>query len=593
MKKTDNPINKAWRKLQTRGGVLMLLTAAILMQVGSAVQYYFARNGIRNEVRQRAVSELQVKNLEIQKVVSRVETAVDNLHWALERSIVHPDSVYPILRRIIANNPDMTGCAIAFLPDYFPSKGYWYEPYVFRDGESLVDKQIGSAEHNYLEMSWFVDGLAAEGGLWTEPYIDSAGSEGMVCTYTIPLRDASGRIVAVFGSDVSLDWLGDLFEQKADVQTYLFSHAGRLMVCPDSSMVMRVTLEEAAKHYNDTMATQLKRAVLEGRQGSAEVKYGGEKSYIYYSPVGGNTGWSMSLLFPDKEIYKGLHRVSELLLLTMLLGLLLLAFIMWRTFRGIRKLGEVNAEKERIGSELKIARDIQQGMLPKTFPPYPDCDEVAIYGSLVPAKEVGGDLYDFQIQNGHLLFCLGDVSGKGVPASLMMAVTRSLFRTVCNRTSSPEEIMNQMNSAMSEMNENSIFVTLFVGNLDLKTGMLSYSNAAHCPPVLVNKTIATLQMDSNIPLGVMADWMYTRQEIHVGLDSTLFLYTDGLTEAENSSHGQFGEERMLAELEKLTTATPRNLIDHMSEVIQAFESGVEQSDDLTMLAIRYTKASQK
>ena len=591
MKKTDNPINKTWRKLQTRGGVLVLLTAAILMEVGSAVQYYFARNGIRNEVRQRAAFELQVKNLEIKQMLSRVETAAGNLHWVLEESIANPDSVYPILRHIMEKNPDLTGCAIAFLPDYYPSKGYWYEPYVFRNNDTLEDKQIGSADHNYLEAPWFTDGLVNPDGLWTEPYIDSDGSEGMVCTYTLPLCDASGRTVAVFGADVSLDWLGDLFEQKADVQTYLFSHAGRVMVCPDSTLVMRITLEETARLYQDTMAAHLNEAVQGGKQGSTNVKYNGEKYYIHYSPVGGNTGWSMALFFPDKEIYKGLHRVSQLLLVSMFLGLLLLAFIMWRTFRGIRKLGEVNAEKERIGSELKIARDIQQGMLPKTFPPYPDCDEVAIYGSLVPAKEVGGDLYDFQIQNGHLLFCVGDVSGKGVPASLMMAVTRSLFRTVCARTTNPEEIMNQMNTAMSEMNENSIFVTFFIGNLDLKTGILTYSNAAHCPPVLVNETISTLQMDANIPLGVM-DWDYTRQEIHVGLDSIIFLYTDGLTEAENTTHGQFGEERMLVELEKMADATPRNLIDHISEVIQVFESGTEQSDDLTMLAIRYTKASK-
>lgn len=591
MKQTDNPINKTWRKLQTRSGVLVLLTAAILMEVGSAVQYYFARNGIRDEVRQRAASEMQVKNLEIQQVVSRVETAVGNLHWALEQSIAHPDSVYPIMRRIMEKNPDLTGCAIAFLPDYYPSKGYWYEPYVFRDKDILENKQIGSAEHNYLEMPWFIDGLGDNDGLWTEPYIDSAGSEGMVCTYTIPLRDNSGRTVAVFAADVSLDWLGDLFEQKAEIQTYLFSHAGRVMVCPDSTLVMRITLEETARLHQDTMAAHLNEAVQGGKQGSTNVKYNGEKYYIHYSPVGGNTGWSMALFFPDKEIYRGLHRVSQLLLISMLLGLLLLAFIMWRTFRGIQKLGEVSAEKERIGSELKIARDIQQGMLPKTFPPYPDCEEVAIYGSLVPAKEVGGDLYDFQILDGHLLFCVGDVSGKGVPASLMMAVTRSLFRTVCARTTHPEEIMNQMNTAMSEMNENSIFVTFFIGNLDLKTGMLSYSNAAHCPPALVNETISTLQMDSNIPLGVM-EWDYTRQEIHVGLDSVIFLYTDGLTEAENTTHGQFGEARMLAELEKMSRATPRELIDHISEAVQVFESGTEQSDDLTMLAIRYTQASK-
>ena len=280
MNKTDNPINKTWRKLQTRGGVLVLLTAAILMEVGSAVQYYFARNGIRNEVRQRAASELQVKNLEIQQMVTRVETAVGNLHWALEQSIVNPDSVYPILRHIMEKNPDLTGCAIAFLPDYYPSKGYWYEPYVFRNNDTLENKQIGSADHNYLEAPWFTDGLVNPDGLWTEPYIDSDGSEGMVCTYTLPLCDASGRTVAVFGADVSLDWLGDLFEQKADVQTYLFSHAGRVMVCPDSTLVMRITLEETARLHQDTMAAHLNEAVQGGKQGSTNVKYnGGNKRF--------------------------------------------------------------------------------------------------------------------------------------------------------------------------------------------------------------------------------------------------------------------------------------------------------------------------
>ncbi|MBR4339092.1 MAG: SpoIIE family protein phosphatase [Bacteroidales bacterium] len=507
--KTDNPINRTWRKMQAIGGVLVLVTAAVLLQVCSAVQYYFSRDGIRNEVRQRAVSEMKVKNLEILQMVTRVETSVANMQWELEKSMAHPDSVYPVLRRIMATSPDLVGCAIAFQPEYFPDKGHWYEPYMFRGGDSLVDKQIGSATHNYFEMPWYTDGLASDHGLWTEPYIDSSGSEGIVCTYTIPLCDTSGRKVALFGADVTLDWLSDLFEQKEAVITYLFSHAGRMIVCPDSSMAMRFTLDEASSAYNDTTSKRINRNILEGRQGDAEVEYQGEKYQLFYSPVGGSTGWSMCLVFPEKEIYRGLHHVSRMLMFTMLIGLLFLGFIMWRTLRGMRKLSEVSAEKERIGSELKIARNIQMGMLPKTFPPYPDCDEVTIYGSLVPAKEVGGDLYDFNVNNGRLLFCVGDVSGKGVPASLMMAVTRSLFRTVSYQTDKPDEIMRRMNDAMSEMNENSLFVTFFIGSLDFKTGDFSYSNAGHCPPILIGPKTTVLEMDANIPLGIMSGWDYT------------------------------------------------------------------------------------
>ena len=589
--KENNSINNRWRQLQTRSGVLLLLTAAILLQAGSAIQYYFSRNGIREEVSKRATSELELRSLKIEQMVTRVETAIGNLHWTLEQSIVHQDSIYPVLHRLMMLNPDLVGCAIAFPPNYFKGTGYWYEPYVFRNGDVLEDKQIGSANHNYFNTHWYTDAMASDHGLWTEPYIDSIGSEGMVCSYVVPLCDASGRTVAVFAADVLLDWLGDICEQEASVYTYLFSDAGRLMVCPDSSMVMRYTMEEVASLYNDTLAAHLHRAVHQDLQGAAVVDYNGEKSHIYYSPVGGHTGWSMLLLFPDKEIYKGLHHVSRILIISMLLGLILLGFIMWRSFRSMRNLGEVRAEKERIGSELLIAHNIQMGMLPKTFPPSPDCKEVTIYGSLEPAKEVGGDLYDFHVQNDHLLFCVGDVSGKGVPASLMMAVTRSLFRTVSYQTQQPDEIMKRINDSLSEMNENLLFVTFFVGILDLKTGHLSYSNAGHCAPVIIGSSLSTLKMDTNIPLGVMSGWNYTKQECHIDPGSIIFLYTDGLNEAQDTVYNQFGEKRMMAELEKMGSATPRQLIDHMSAEIHRFENGTEQSDDLTMLAIKYTNGN--
>ena len=143
------------------------------------------------------------------------------------------------------------------------------------------------------------------------------------------------------------------------------------------------------------------------------------------------------------------------------------------------------------------------------------------------------------------------------------------------------------------MNENSLFVTFFVGVLDLTTGHLAYSNAGHCPPVIIGPTLSTLEMDANIPLGIMPGWEYTCQESHIDTGSIIFLYTDGLTEAQDSVYNQFGEERMMAELEKMESATPRSLINHMSEVIHHFENGTEQSDDLTMLAIKYTKGNSQ
>ena len=147
-----------------------------------------------------------------------------------------------------------------------------------------------------------------------------------------------------------------------------------------------------------------------------------------------------------------------------------------------------------------------------------------------------------------------------------------------------------MNEAMSEMNENSMFVTLFIGVLDLRTGILAYCNAGHCPPIVIHQGSATpIVMDANIPVGLMSDWQYTQQNTTIQPGSRLFLYTDGLTEAEDAEHRQYGEERMFAALSQTDSLAPRDLIAAMTESVHSFVAGAEQSDDLTMLAIQFIK----
>ena len=582
-----------WRpSIQFRSGLALLILAAVLIQVTGAVQYYFARNGIRNEVEHRAKTEMTMKHLEIQQMVSGVESAVENVRWLLGWAVDNPETIYPILEEFIKSNPDIRGCAFAFEPYHFEEMGRWYEPYVMRDTNNvLIQKQIADASHDYHQMSWYKEGLLADSGRWTEPYIDNEGAHGMICTYTIPVRNEAGEPVAVFGADLSLDWLTDKFAmyEGSNEISFLVSREGRLLACPDKDLIMKYSLEDLKTQNDNAQIETINREMLAGHNGSAKVKDNNDDTrIIYYSPVGGKTGWSMAIVFSEKEMYRGLHSVALKLQILMILGLALMIYIMWRTVRGFKRLQAVSAEKERIGSELRIASNIQNGMLPKTFPPYPDLDELALYGTLMSAKEVGGDLYDFSVRDYKAYFCVGDVSGKGVPASLVMAVTRSLFRSVSARIEDPSQIMAQMNNAMSEMNENSMFVTLFIGVLDLRTGNLTYSNAGHCAPVLLGEKPTPVEMDANIPLGIMADWKYTSQSVTLKPGQTLFVYTDGLTEAENNLHELFGEERMMKALAKSETA-PRPLIENVIKEVHNFVGQAEQSDDLTILAVQFRK----
>ena len=589
------------KTLRSKSSVAIIVTVAILLELISTIQYMYARKGIREEVEHRSETELRVKSLEIQKVMVSVETAIGNTVWAAERMLERPDSFYSVLRRMVEQNPTIVGAGLMFKADYYPQKGHWFEPYVAqRQDGSIEEEQIGSTSHNYLEAEFYQNGIDAGQGRWSEPYYDDAGAKMMLCTYTIPVRDKERKIVALLGADVSLNWLTSVINANQiypSSYNIVITRTGQVLVCPEESLIMRRTIQEITASASDTTMQHINHQMMSGQSGHNKITgLDGEKKTVFYAPIDGETGWSMAVVCNDEEIYADLRKVLMYMSLLMLAGLALLGYIIYRTARSDRSLQKANAEKERIGSELRIARDIQESMLPKTFPPYPERTDVDIFASLVPAKEVGGDLYDYHIRDEKLFFCIGDVSGKGVPSSLLMAVTRSLFRNVSSREDLPESIVAAMNKSMAETNDSDMFVTLFVGVLDLATGQLHYCNAGHEEPLLIGKGTGLLPTNNNIPIGLMPDWNYEGQETIIYGGTTIFLYTDGLTEAENKAHIQYGKQRMVKTAQQIlhdgSPTNPENIIALQKEALQQFVGNAEQSDDLTMLAIRFNNKNK-
>ena len=253
------------------------------------------------------------------------------------------------------------------------------------------------------------------------------------------------------------------------------------------------------------------------------------------------------------------------------------------------QLEEVTTQKERIESELRIARTIQLSMVPSVFPIRPDID---IYGCMTPAKTVGGDLYDFFVHDNQLFFCIGDVSGKGVPAALLMTVTKSLFRAFSSNESMPDKIVSRMNDNLSENNKERMFVTLFVGILDLTSGLLRYCNGGHEAPVIIDKEAHLLPINHIFPVGAVPATSYKMQETVIEPQTTILLYTDGLNEALNADKEKFGKERILNEANHAIQAgqlSPKALIEQLTRSVHQFVGDTEQSDDLTMLAINYLR----
>lgn len=433
----------------------------------------------------------------------------------------------------------------------------------------------------------------------------------------------------------------------AEKEIYFFAidSTGTYLRHPDRTRVVRKNIFDYATDSTTAYGRLANAMTASGKKGKYistdddELMVEGEEVYVSYEPVE-HTPWTMALVIPRFFINVFTWILGGFLLFFILLGLIVVYFAGRRGIKKVSKplnqlaasadevakghfdtplplmkhrdeihqlrdsfenmqhsltkyieeLKTTTAQKASIESELNIAHDIQMSMLPKTFPPYPERTDIDIYGSLTPAKGVGGDLFDFHIRDEKLFFCIGDVSGKGVPASLYMAVTRSLFRNVSAYASRPSDIVKALNNAQAEGNDTNMFVTLFVGVLDLPSGLLTYCNAGHDAPLLVGHGVGLVPCDANLPIGVFADFNFTQQELLIDPGTTIFLFTDGLNEAENTEHAQFGDERIWDTATSVLSEgrhQPRSIIEAMTNQVHRFVGDAEQSDDLTMLAIQY------
>ena len=301
-----------------------------------------------------------------------------------------------------------------------------------------------------------------------------------------------------------------------------------------------------------------------------------------------NKRFELDELRAQQEREKMESERQQMYLLMAIIAIIFIAIVVFILLRlqAARRLAILKTEQERIESELRIARNIQMSMVPSTFPNREGLD---MYASMTPAREVGGDLYGYVINGDSLYFCLGDVSGKGVPASLFMAQATRLFQTLAKQGLPPAEICTRMNDALSgEDNGNMMFVTFFLGLIDLNTGHLSFCNAGHNPPIIGGSPTHGdfLKMAANVPLGLWAGFEFVGEEIDCIKGRPLFIYTDGLNEAEDTQQQQFGDERLLSILRNTHFESSQQVVEHLAEEVEKHRNGAEPNDDLTMMCIR-------
>lgn len=620
------------KSISKRLTLRIMMVVLAMMAVIAGVVYFTVSEYMDDEAEMRFQIVMMRAHREIQRRLSDVYVATNNNVHEIERDIDDPDKLYAHLERIVKENPWIVSCGLLFVPDYYPEKGKYFVPFATRDTADVVSvMRIDTVYHDYFEDDWYVARMESDSADWVDPYFEDPQlttyiAPRLLTTYAVPIHNREGRPVAVLCSDLSLEDLrNDMlqkvrqgkrnYEQNEKHPSYncIIDRNGRYVLHPDRDRMLKDTLDA--------------KVTFKGKEGTVSAIVDGVPSWIFYRHLK-YVEWTVMMVVPENLIQRHGRMLNTIILLVMLIGLAATYLFCRQQIRKVTsplhrfarsaeevakgnfnaplpdirdddeirllrdsfgnmqqslsryidELKTTTAQKSAIESELSVARRIQMSMLKTETPHRPD---LMIKATLTPAKAVGGDFYDFFVRDNCLYFCIGDVAGKGVPAALVMTTACGGFRLLSESESEPVRIVSRMNEMIIRNNSITIFVTFFAGVLNLETGHLRYCNAGHIPP-LVNGEV--LPVNSNLPIGALSDWEYTTQEADLAPGSTLFLYTDGLNEAEDAQNHMFGKKRIL-EVMQSAQQEPQTLIERMKQAVADFVGDTEQSDDLTMLII--------
>jgi sigma-B regulation protein RsbU (phosphoserine phosphatase) len=446
--------------------------------------------------------------------------------------------------------------------------------------------------------------------------------------------------VATF--EISLQKIGTMLSKmKIGKRGYAFivDQSGNYMTHPQKEWVLKRNLysqplTEFKNKDNDVQAN-----LREGRRGASigfSPNLNDEKSWYYFSPLP-VPGWNVIIVIPEKELFRDINAIFQSIVIVSVLGILVLFLINFFVFRKMldplvrvthaiqrftsipgnekKSRNEINmlaqsledwqnrygilikdqsktaTEKLKIEKDLKSAQEIQLNMLPKGNPDFAEYPEIDLFAILKPAEIIGGDLYDyFFIGRNHLLIAIGDVSGKGIPASLFMAIASTLIKTNSKILSS-KEIVSRVNKELCERNSNQYFVTLFLGILDVRHGILDYCNAAHNYPYILKAdgTLNTLSKSHGLPLGIYSDKTYTNSSVELHFGDTMILYTDGIINSKNIHNQLYGTDKLEMNIENLKDLTAEETVNHLLKSIYIYEGESRQADDISLMALKYLK----
>nr|HOO64019.1 SpoIIE family protein phosphatase [Synergistaceae bacterium] len=622
-----------------------LLGAGCILGAVAGFNYVSSRKLLERELRDEARQTSRSIACQVESVAKALEQTAKAAAYGIRRFAPGTEGIFGLLEESLRNNPEVFGMAAALEhPSWYGVTGV---PYVQRQEETVLFKDLMKEGEAFRVSDWYSLPKYAEHSLWTDPYFDDLGGQALMTTYSVPIFSGEAEhksFQGVVTADMSLEWFSAILEDiSLDEGGYAFILAknGRFISHREENWILRETIFSIAEEYGLPELRELGRRMIRGEEGFIFMKASvmGAEGWVSYVPIPA-VGWSLGVLFPQKALVASVSALTRSQGSIGIIGFALLLGVILLVTRSItrplvqlehatRKLAEgeleaplphllgddevarlgqsfevmrqqllvqidilcaTSAAKERIESELHIAQSIQMSLIPKTFPPFPEHEEFDLYALLEPAREVGGDFYDFfMADEEHICLIVGDVSGKGVPAALFMAVTRTFTKILTKNSLDPGDILFKLNNELAQDNESCMFVTIFCAIVHLPSGKCRYASGGHNPPFYIPREgmMTMLPQVKGSLAGAMEDIEFEEGAFTFRPGDTLFLYTDGVTEAMNNEQELFGEERTALALSKLKGRKALELIRELRKVLGDFAEGAEQSDDITMMAFTY------
>ena len=635
--------------ISTRLIVALTLALAMIMGGGMLLDYRLSRQEILTRLGEEATVEVGVAVSDMENWLNGIEATTRLLGRILEQREYSQEGLQQMLRDVVANNDEIFGAAIAVNPQ-LTDDSQGFAPYYYVDKGAVSFANLASREASYQQQHWFTQPIAEGKALWTEPYFDAGGGEVNMTTFAVPVYrlDEQGNrfFYAVVTADVSLKEL-----QRVAGQLHLGESSYSLLFSREGLMMSTRTQNRVMQHYSQMSYEDVN--LDRWRSMFSSALRGENSTYDFPCPESKGrctirlgrletTGWPIGLVYNQEEILSPLYLyqiktalVGAATLLLMAIAVYLLTSRLTRPLqqlsrateqmatgkldvalprakgkdevsRLVRSFNSMNrdlkayihdleaatASRSRLEGELNAARDIQMSMLPGSGEAFWQEDAVSLWAKVRPAKTVGGDLYTYYHADNHLFIAVGDVSDKGVPAALFMARAISLIQQLSGTATPTEQAMAELNNALERDNHSCMFVTLFLGVLDINSGQLTFASAGHTAPSLLrNSCVTTVSQETGPALGLAEDQCYPINSLQLLPGDRLAIYTDGIDEAFNAQKQMYGVERFNQALMESGALPIAEAGAVLFDSVASHTGDLPQSDDITLLLLQYPDAA--